>query len=93
MHMESRHCHNLSAGTAKTMKREREKIGDREENRGRGCPHYMRNLIQIKEISLDFKETGSMASSKVKTYFALRLGLWRGGGFGRSRCNNNLSQH
>lgn len=93
MYMESRHCHNLSVGTAKTMKQEREKIGDREESRGRGCPHYMKNLIQLKEISLDFKETKNMASSKVKTYFALRLCLWGGGGFGRFHCNNNLSQH
>lgn len=93
MYVESRYCHKLLVGTAKTRKQEREKIGDREESRGRGCTHYMKNLTQIKEISLDFKETKNMASFKVKTYFALCLCLWGGGGFGRFQCNNNLSRH
>lgn len=33
----------------------REKIGDREASRGGGCPHYMKNLIQIKEVNLNFE--------------------------------------
>lgn len=69
MCMENRRCHKLSVGTAKARKRERKKVRDREESRDRGCPHYLKHLIQIKEIRLDFKETKNMASSKVKTYF------------------------
>lgn len=60
-------------------KKER-KSRDREESWDRGCPHYMKHLIQLKEIRLDFKETKNMASSKVKTYFCsppLPLGWWR----------------
>lgn len=74
MYMESRRCHELSVGTAKTRKQEREKVRDR------GCPQYLKHLTQIKEIRLDFKETKNMASSKVKTYFcspSLPLGWWR----------------
>lgn len=67
--MESRRCHKLSVGTAKTRKQERERVGDGDEGRDRGCPHYMKHLIQIKEISLDFQETKNVASSKVKTCF------------------------
>lgn len=42
----------------------REKIGDREASRGRGCPHYMKNLIQIKEINLDFREMNIIVQSE-----------------------------
>lgn len=93
MYMESRRCHKLCVGTAKTRKQERENVRNREASRDRGCPHYLTHLIQIKEILLDFKETKNMASSKVKPYFALPLCLWGGGGFGSFHCNNNLSQH
>lgn len=85
MYMESRRCHKLSDGTAKIMK-QKEWSGEQEKSRRRGCPHYMKNLIQIKEIRLDFKEMTNVASSKVKTYFSLRLCLWGGGGFGRFHC-------
>lgn len=51
--MESRQWHNLSAGVCQDSAA-REKIGDREASRGGGCPHYTKNLIQIKEVNLDF---------------------------------------
>lgn len=46
----------------------RDKIGDREASRGGGCPHYMKNLIQNKEVNLDVEEM--ITSSNVKTFFA-----------------------
>lgn len=65
--MESRQWRNLSAGIGQDSG-VREKIGDREASRGGGCPHYMKNLIQIKEVNLEFGEM--ITSSKVKTCFA-----------------------
>lgn len=87
--MESRQRHNLSAGIGQDSGA-REKIGDREASRGGGCPHYMKNLIQIKEVNLDFGQM--ITSSKVKTCCCPRTSFECGGGIVRSqrRCQQNV---
>lgn len=90
--MESRCCHKLAVGTAKTRKQERE-LETESKAQTQGVLFTCSIWLKLRKCVWILRRQSTWRHLKWKHIFSLPLCLWGVGRLGSIHCNNNLSEH